>query len=77
MKQRLGEWEHIKWLVNFLGSRGASVFVVNMQFSADGGMPHTRPLRGNRGLICFPGGLRGADWEIKTVVHELIHVAVS
>ena len=52
-----------------------NIYIVNLQFSADGGMPHTRPLSGNRGLICFPGGLRLSNLEKKTLVHELIHVS--
>jgi hypothetical protein len=37
-------------------------------------MPHTRPLNGQRGLICFPGGLRLSELEKKTLIHELIHI---
>lgn len=50
------------------------IYIINLQFSADAAMPHTRPLDGNRGLICIPGGLRGADWDKKTLLHEMVHI---
>lgn len=71
----LGASHDFSWIVRFLSKYDATVYIVNLQFSADGGMPHTRPLKGdNRGLICFPGGLRGTDWEKTTLIHELIHI---
>jgi hypothetical protein len=50
------------------------IYIINLQFSADAGMPHTRPLPGNVGLICIPGGLRGAEWEKRILIREIVHI---
>jgi hypothetical protein len=63
------------WIYAILASNNITVYIVNLQFSADAGMPHTRPLQNvNQGIICFPGGLRGANFEKRTLIHELVHI---
>lgn len=67
--------KHFSWIINTLKKISVKVYIINLQFSADGGMPHTRPLNNlNEALICLPGGLRGAEFEKTTLIHELIHV---
>jgi hypothetical protein len=51
------------------------VRVVMMNPTADGGMPHTRPLKDDDDLICLPAHSRANKARLEDVLqHELVHI---
>lgn len=73
--EELSKNSDTQWIPKVLINHDVTVYLVNLQFSADAGMPHTRPLQKlNEGIICIPGGLHGSDYEKRTLIHELIHI---
>lgn len=49
-----------------------TVYLVQLMPTADGGMPHTRPLEGTNAIICYANA--GILTDQKTLIHELWHV---
>ena len=49
-----------------------TVYLVQLMPTADGGMPHTRPLEGTKAIICYANARILTDQ--KTLIHELWHV---
>lgn len=72
--EKMAKSDAFSWIISYFTKNNIYIYIVILQYSADGGMPHTRPLRGKRGLICIPGGLDSLINRDTTILHELIHV---